>query len=174
MALLFLPQKESTAQYNSHPHRPAPLKYVLHRKKINTLVSFFDSISQHQLYAIGLTMVKDEIEVKADYSGKNRMTTLNLTDLSAQQYLDSVGMGFNNVLKIKKLLEETHTISISNSMYGTARTIQINLSCNIISDNYRGLVFIENKTDEIQLPPDLKKINSKLYYSRHNGTPFYF
>ena len=174
MALLFLPPKESTAQYNSHPHRPAPLKYVFHRKKINTLVSFFDSISQHQLYAIGLTMVKDEIEVKADYSGKNRMTTLNLTDLTAQQYLDSVGMGFNNVLKIKKLLEETHTKTISNHLHGNAKTIEVNIRYNIISDNCRGLIFIKNKADETQLPPDLTKINSKLYYSRHNGTPFYF
>lgn len=159
-----------------HKKRCAPIKYILHKKAFNTMVAFFDSISENKYYAIGLTTTKHEIHIKTDYRGKNLTKTLDLTDNASKKYLDSAGLDVNNVIKIKRLLEKTHTMSISNVTYGATRAIQVNLKYNLFADNCRGLTFINNEIDELVLPFDYnyKKINTMVFYSYHLGTPFYY
>jgi hypothetical protein len=166
----------AAAQPDTHRRRHPPLKYLLHRKKTIAMVTFFDSISKGKYYAIGLTTDRDKIHIKTDYRGKNLTCEMDMTSAETRKYLDSAGIGFENVVKIKTFLEQAHMLAISNVMYGPVRMVEVTLNYNLLADNCKGLTFIEHEADEKELPFDqnYKKVGSRVFYSHYTGSPFYY
>lgn len=150
-----------------------PLKYIFHKNKIIRLLTIFDSISTGKHYAIGRGIADNYILINTNYQRFNKSEYVCLTDSNTKKHMDSLGINFNKVCLMYDLLKLTRTYSISTSYCGDSRAIELRIKSHLFADNYDGLVFLPEQTERREDLLTCKKINNKLFYKRHMGSPFY-